>query len=847
MADEKISALPEATAAANNNLLAMVQGGVTSRISVENIFKTALVNIPDDTINSAKMEFANGSVPGTAIVDGGIATLQLEDNAVDSAKLADNSSVAVVDEAINLPRPGAYVGQLGYAEDTDLVYVWDNDNWQPIKAAGNVSKITTKAEGLFHLQVTTDSNDNSVDIEAVVEEAKIPKQFIAGPTDNSGEATYRSIVSNDLPRATSSEAGVVQVGGQGLRMNSNKIEIDNDLDKPSSTPFLVTYDSKGLILGGRAIERDDVPLATTSAPGAAQAGTGLKVGSQGTLNHINTGRSGKFVNVTVDNEGHVTAGSQQLEADNLPDIPASKLKGTISADNIAPDTIDGTKLANNSTVKFGGATNSGKVVGFPVPDYSGQLFYDTTNKELYISVSNEKTSYEAITQVSGNLVLAGTYDANESKMVSVTAEGQLRSFVANQDLPTPTESNKNYYVVVAVAGTPTGNAGAPDVALAPPDILLSLGNNAHFKVIKSSSTLSTIDAKNVTFDNATNGFGSNDVDGALNELNIKKAPKETPTFEGDVKIEAGNIILKYTTDSESKSATIKPTTADNDVNYTLPSVVTTPGVTTNVDIITSGDSKSVTGGMIDDDAITNAKIFDSSADPATGIEVDKFKPGLAGNILVSYTDGDKVKVDFKDSITPTNITVSGNVIAEGSVNLFTDDVSLLSGLKFQNTPGENEDTHFTRLALEGDPTDDHTITIPNRTSTLALLGVKQTYRAAQISEPVLINSTDANAGRLNFSAGNNFHISMLSSLNLDVPDNLTLGQSGVIRVEQDTDGDNALTFNEVFKFSSGNIPDNTRTGEAVDLFGYYVDHVDTNDATKNRISVVPVLNTTRIA
>ena len=847
MADEKISALTEATSASDNNLLAMVRGGVTNKIKVTTLFSSGLTNIADSTIGSAKINFANKTVPGSAIKDGEISDTQLDNDCVTGPKLADNSTAVVVADVTSLPD-GAYKGQLAYVVDTTLVYIWDNTQWQPIKAAGNISTVTTSNAGIFHLQINIDGATKAADIEAVVEESEAPNQFLAGPIGDTGPVSYRIIDPSDLPVATASDPGTVLISGEGLRMSSsdNKtLEIDNDVEGGASTQVkLVSYSDKGLIISGRDIESDDMPAATSSAKGAVQAGTGLEIGAEGVINHKNKDKSGEFVNVTVDDEGHVTSGSSTLTVDNLPNIPTDKLTGTLAKDQIGINTIEGSKLADNSTVQFGGAANSGKVVGFPKPEYKGQLFYDRTNKELYISVSNENTAYEAITQVSGNLVLAGTYDADESKMVSVTAEGQLRSFVVGQDLPTPTESNKNYYVVVSVAGTPAGTGGAPAVALAPPDLLLSLGTGVNFKVIKSSATLSSIAASSVSFDNASTGLDSQNVQGALAELDTEKAPKATPTFVGNVEIEAGDIVLTYTDAVDSKKATIKTTTTENNVSYTL------PNVTTDVNIITSGDSDSITNTMIADGAIKDAQIFDSSTTtPSTGIDVKKLAPGTTGHILVSFTDdtdGNKVKVGFKDTITPANITASGTVLCTGSLNRFTNDVSLRSGLKFENTPSGDENAKFTRFALEGDPTDDNTITIPNKTSTLALLGVSQTYSAAQISEPVLVNSTDANAGRLDFSEGNNFHISMLSSLNLDIPDNLTLGQSGVIRVEQDADGDNALTFNDVFKFSAGNVPDNTRTGEAVDLFGYYVDHVS-DDSSKHRISVVPVLDTTRIS
>ena len=62
----------------------------------------------------------------------------------------------------------------------------------------------------------------------------------------------RTIDGSDIPVATSSAKGGVIVNGEGLRMDSNTIEVDNDVTA-SSTHHVVTYNAKGLITGGRAI------------------------------------------------------------------------------------------------------------------------------------------------------------------------------------------------------------------------------------------------------------------------------------------------------------------------------------------------------------------------------------------------------------------------------------------------------------------------------------------------------------------------------------------------------------------------------------------------------------------
>ena len=91
----------------------------------------------------------------------------------------------------------------------------------------------------------------------------------------------------------------------------------------TTTHHVVTYNAKGLVTGGRAITSADMPAATSSAKGAVIPGTGLAVDGSGNLNHSNTVATGTYTKVTVDAQGHVSAGTTLAESD-VPDLAASK-------------------------------------------------------------------------------------------------------------------------------------------------------------------------------------------------------------------------------------------------------------------------------------------------------------------------------------------------------------------------------------------------------------------------------------------------------------------------------------------------------------------------------------------
>ena len=163
-----------------------------------------------------------------------------------------------------------------------------------------MNAVTGSTVGLVDIVVTT--TGSSVAIAATQNDTDAANKFLAGPTSAGGTVAYRVIDGSDIPVATTSAKGGVIVNGEGLRMDSNTIEVDNDVTA-SSTHHVVTYSAKGLITGGRAITSADLPAATSSAKGAVIPGTGLAVDGSGNLNHSNSVTPGTYTKVTVDAQG----------------------------------------------------------------------------------------------------------------------------------------------------------------------------------------------------------------------------------------------------------------------------------------------------------------------------------------------------------------------------------------------------------------------------------------------------------------------------------------------------------------------------------------------------------------
>jgi len=306
MADLKISELNAlaGSALASADLVAVVDNSAseTKKLTIGDLIANGLTLVTDDSIPGSKILFGAGDIATDDLADGAVTTVKLAGDSVTAAKLADESTVDLV---TTLPASGAFVGQLALDTDDNNLYCWDGSAWQSLKAAGSINTVSGSTVGIVDITATT--TGSSVAIAAVINDTSAANQFMAGPTSAGGAVAFRTIDGSDLPVATSSAKGGVVVNGEGLRMDSNTIEVDNDVTA-SATHHVVTYSAKGLITGGRALTAADLPAATASALGAVIPGTGLAVDASGNLDHSNTATTGTFTKVTIDGQGHVTTG-----------------------------------------------------------------------------------------------------------------------------------------------------------------------------------------------------------------------------------------------------------------------------------------------------------------------------------------------------------------------------------------------------------------------------------------------------------------------------------------------------------------------------------------------------------
>jgi len=806
MADLKISELSALAGSnlATADLVAVVDSSAseTKKLTVGDLVANGVTLISDDTIPGAKILFAAGDIATAALADSAVTTAKVADDGITAAKLANESTVDLV---TTLPGSGAFTGQLALDTDDNNLYCWNGSAWLSLKAAGSINSVSGSSVGIVDITATT--SGSSVTIAAVINDTSAANQFLAGPTSAGGAVAYRTIDGSDIPVATTSAKGGVIVNGEGLRMDSNTIEVDNDVTA-TTTHHVVTYNAKGLITGGRVLASGDLPAATSSAKGAVIPGTGLAVDSSGNLNHSNSVAAGTYTKVTVDAQGHINAGTS-LVASDVPDLAASKItSGTIPADRIASDAVTAAKLADQSVTKFGGAGATDNVVTFPDGDFKGQFFFDEKNEDLYVYTG---TSFLPITVISGNLVNAGTYNANTNLVASVTTAGSAAGFTAGGALPAPATGNLNYYVVVSDSGTGSGNA--PSVSLAPPDMLISLGSGSTFQLIDVSNAIAGQTAANISVV-ATGNISSTNVQAALQELDSEKIGAASPTFTGTVLLGQNAVLAFEGSADDANETTITVTNPTADRTITFPDATGT--------VVTTGDTGTVTSAMIANTTIVNGDISASAE-----IAVSKLANGSARQLLQTASNG--TDVEFTSNVdVPGTLDVTG-VATFDSTSTFAGNATFNGSIIFE---GSTADANETTLTV-ADPTADRTITLPDATTTVAGLGVVQSFTKAQRGTVVALS--DGATIAVDLSLGNNFSVTLGGNRTLGAPTNQTAGQSGVIVVTQDGTGSRTLAYNSVYKFAGGTAPTLTTTASAVDVLAYYVE-------SSTRITVTSLLN-----
>jgi hypothetical protein len=165
---------------------------------------------------------------------------------------------------------------------------------------------------------------------------------------------------------------------------------------------------------------------------------------------------------------------------------------------------------------------------------------------------------------------------------------------------------------------------------------------------------------------------------------------------------------------------------------------------------------------------------------------------------------------------PAGSTVTGYLDAATASSTY----QTQSGMSSYLTTASASSTYQTQAAMSGYlATSAIGTTVQSYDADTAKTDVAQTFTAAQRGAYVTL--TDAATIATDLSLGNQFQVTLGGNRTLGAPTNVVAGQSGVIRVVQDSTGSRTLAFNSVFKFPGGSAPTLTTTANAVDLLAYH--------------------------
>ena len=794
MADLRISELAALAGVdlAAGDLLAIVDNSAseTKKITVTDLVGNATTLIADATIPGAKILFGSQQIAGTALVNGAVGATQLASDAVTASKIADETTVNLVNV---LPLSGDFVGQLALDTDDNKVYCWNGSSWLSFKAAGSINSVIGDSSGVVNISVST--SGDQVTISTTLDNTSAAGQFLAGPSGSAGSVTYRTITADDLPTATTSAKGAVIVNGNGLTLSGDTIQIDNTVTANTSDYYLVQYDANGLVTAGRDITAADLPPATDGTIGGVYPVNGLSVAVDGAIGHTNSADVGTYTKVTIDAQGHVTTGDILAAAD-IPDLAASKItSGEFVTARYGANSITGAKLADSSTVQFGGAGSTAGIVSFPTAEFKGQYFWDELNGDLYIWSGS---AWLPVTITSGELIFAGTYDANLNEVDSVTAAGSALGLTVTGALPAASDTNNRYYLVVSASGTGSGNA--PAEALAPPDMILS--NGTTWELIDVSGAIAGQTATNISF-TPSGGVSSTNVQLAIQELDTEKLG----TSLTSAYLYVGN---------GSNVATATAITGDVTIsNAGVTSIAA--GAVVNADINASAAidySKlaSLTSGNIIIGSVSNVP----TARAVTG-DVTISNTGVTAIGAGVIVDAD---VSNSAAITGTKI-VQGSTSVRGTVQL--EDSTSSTSTTTAATPNSVKSAYDLAAAAlpksGGTMTGAITFAAGQTITGYGLLDGAQTWTKGQRGEITAL--TSAATITPDFADSNNFSVTLDTNATLANPSNIVAGQSGCIWITQDG-GSRTLAYGADWEFTGGTAPTLSTTAGAVDCLVYAV-------------------------
>jgi hypothetical protein len=367
----------------------------------------------------------------------------IAEKSITASLLANNATTVSATGAL---PDGAYTGQLGYQLDTGKLFVWSGTEWLDTYASQSVNAINY---GVGIVELTIVKEGDVVTIDTNMADTTAPAQVLAGPTATGGVAGYRALVGGDLPAAEASNRGAVRVSGEGLRMDIDQIEIDNDITPVADTFYVCELNAKGLVVNFREIQPEDLPIATATSVGVIQPGTDFEVDSAGVLGLETKVIPGTYTKVGVEASGLISSVAN-LEEGDIPGLDASILEsGFINIARIEDESLTSPKFADYATCFMQeGSPGEG--------EFLGMMWYQPSTAQLRIyargSAGNQWLPVGFGALQANNLRWGGSYDASTDKITVLTDIGISEGLESGSTFPAASAALSGLYFICQTAG-----------------------------------------------------------------------------------------------------------------------------------------------------------------------------------------------------------------------------------------------------------------------------------------------------------------------------------------------------------------------------------------------------------
>jgi len=404
---------------------------------------------------------ATGAVTEAKIGTNAVTTGKINAAAVTAGKLADNSSVVV---AADVPTGnGAFIGQQWINSNTGFEYTWTGSVWQRLHGISTLTFSETTPLGFS--VAYPDNFSAAITVNLDTQQANT---VFAGPTTGVDAApSFRALIPDDLPEATSTTKGIIEPG------------------------------------------------------------TGLVVTS-GVLDHSNSITGATVSGITFDNEGHISA-AVALVASDIPDLDAAKITtGTFPTALLADDSVTGEKLADYATAKIGEvlplADHIGQIffnpldkafflwdgnVWQPIGISAGAIIFAGTYDATLNEVASTTTEGSAIGLTVGNaLPAASNTNANYYLVVSEGGTGTAPAPTVALAPPDLLLSNGSAWLEIDVSSTYVAQTAA-NVAFSPAGQVGSTNVQAAIEEVSSECrNANNITSGTLAVDRGGTGTGS---------------------------------------------------------------------------------------------------------------------------------------------------------------------------------------------------------------------------------------------------------------------------------------------------------------------------------------------------